>query len=62
MTNFGIPICTALSLAVTSPIALAQPLPGTAVPVTVDYYNRAQFGANADDVDPVRHLIGTALV
>ena len=42
MRNFGTPICAALSLAVTSSVALAQPRSGIVVPVTVDNYVRAQ--------------------
>jgi hypothetical protein len=50
MTKFRSPICAALSLAATSSVALAQPQAGTAFPVTVDNYNRAEsdvyFGLN----------------
>ncbi len=42
MRDFGAPIVAALSLAATSSVALAQPPSGTAVPVTVDNYIRAQ--------------------
>ena len=42
MRKFRIPICAALSLAATSSVAFAQPPSGTAVPVTVDNYIRAQ--------------------
>ena len=42
MKNFRTQICTALSLAATSSVALAQAPSGTGVPVTVDNYNRAQ--------------------
>ena len=40
MRNFRAPICAVL--AATSSVALAQPLSGTAVQVTIDNYNRAQ--------------------
>ena len=116
MTNFRTQICTALSLAATSSVALAQPTSSTDALVTVDNYIRAQsdvyfgltvktgafgkfvhgreltpidkrgiirpnqvraallqlgetisdtkhmFGANKNQVDPVRHLVGTTLV
>ena len=42
MRNFRAPICAASLLAATSSVALAQPLSGTAVQVTIDNYNRAQ--------------------
>src|SRR5262252_8575519 len=42
MRNFRAPICAASLLAATSSVALAQPPSGTAVPVTIDNYNRAQ--------------------
>jgi hypothetical protein len=42
MRNFGTEICAASLLAATSSVALAQSPSGTAVPVTVDNYNRAQ--------------------
>jgi hypothetical protein len=42
MRSFGAPVCVALSLAATSSVGLAQPPSGTAVPVTVDNYIRAQ--------------------
>ena len=42
MRNFLHEICAALSLAATSSVALAQGPSGTAVPVTVDNYVRAQ--------------------
>jgi hypothetical protein len=42
MRNFRTEICAASLLAATSSVALAQPPSGTAVPVTVDNYNRAQ--------------------
>ena len=42
MRNFRAPIRAASLLAATSTVALAQPPSGTAVPVTVDNYNRAQ--------------------
>jgi hypothetical protein len=42
MRNFRTQICTALSLAATSSVALAQAPSGTGVPVTVDNYNQAQ--------------------
>jgi hypothetical protein len=45
MANFRTPICAALSLAATSSVALAQAPSGTAVPVTVDNYIRAQSDA-----------------
>jgi len=41
MANFRTPICMALALAATNSVAFAQPS-GTAIPVTVDNYNRAQ--------------------
>jgi hypothetical protein len=41
MANFRAPVCIALALAVTNSVAFAQPS-GTAIPVTVDNYNRAQ--------------------
>jgi hypothetical protein len=50
MRNFQTPIRATLSLAAASSVALAQPSSSTAVPVTVDNYNRAQsdvyFGLN----------------
>jgi len=42
MTSLRTSVCVALALAATSSVALAQPPSGTAVPVTVDNYNRAQ--------------------
>jgi hypothetical protein len=42
MKNFRTEICAASLLAATSSVALAQAPSGTAVPVTVDNYNRAQ--------------------
>ena len=42
MKDFRTKICAALSLAATSSVALALSLSGTAVPVTVDNYIRAQ--------------------
>jgi hypothetical protein len=42
MRNSRTQICAALSLAATSSVALAQAPSGTAVPVTVDNYIRAQ--------------------
>ena len=42
MRNFRTEICAASLLAATSSVALAQPPSGTAVPVSVDNYNRAQ--------------------
>jgi hypothetical protein len=42
MRNFRAPICAGSLLAATSAVGLAQPPSGTAVPVTVDNYNRAQ--------------------
>jgi hypothetical protein len=42
MRNFRTEICAASLLAATSSVALAQSPSGTAVPVTVDNYNRAQ--------------------
>src|SRR5499427_7180847 len=42
MKNFSAPICAASLFAATHPVALAQPPSGTAMPVTVDNYNRAQ--------------------
>ena len=42
MRNFRTEICAASLLAATSSVALAQPQSGTAVPVSVDNYNRAQ--------------------
>ena len=42
MWTFGTLICAALSLALTSPVALAQPASSIVVPVTVDNYIRAQ--------------------
>src|SRR5256884_2418278 len=52
MRNFRTEICAASLLAATSFVALAQSPSGTAVPVTVDNYNRAQsdvyFGLNIE--------------
>jgi hypothetical protein len=42
MRNFRAPICATTLRAATSAVALAQPPSGTAVPVTIDNYNRAQ--------------------
>jgi hypothetical protein len=42
MRNFRTEICAASLLAATNSVALAQSPSGTAVPVTVDNYNRAQ--------------------
>jgi len=42
MRNFRTEICAASLLAATSSVALAQPPSGTAVPVSVDNYNRAR--------------------
>jgi len=42
MRNFRTEICAASLLAATGSAALAQPPSGTAVPVTIDNYNRAQ--------------------
>ena len=42
MRNFRTQICTALSLAATSSVALAQAPSGSGIPVTVDNYNQAQ--------------------
>ena len=51
MTNLRTQICAALSLTATSSVALAQAPSGTAIPVTVDNYIRAQsdvyFGLTA---------------
>src|SRR5262245_52686094 len=50
MTNLRTSVCVALSLAATGSVALAQQPSGTAVPVTIDNYIRAQsdvyFGQN----------------
>jgi hypothetical protein len=52
MRNFRTEICAVSLLAATNSVALAQPPSGTAVPVTVDNYNRAQsdvyFGLNVE--------------
>src|SRR4029077_17984972 len=45
MRNFRTEICAASLLAATNSVALAQSPSGTAVPVTVDNYNRAQSDA-----------------
>ena len=45
MRNFRTEICAASLLAATSSVGLAQSPSGTAVPVTVDNYNRAQSDA-----------------
>jgi hypothetical protein len=44
MANFRAPVCMALALAATNSVAFAQPS-GTAIPVTLDNYNRAQTDA-----------------
>ena len=45
MRNFRTEICAASLLAATNSVALAQSPSGTAVPVTIDNYNRAQSDA-----------------
>ena len=51
MRKFRTQIRAGLLLATTGSVALAQPLSGTAIPVTVDNYNRAEsdvyFGLHA---------------
>ena len=68
MRNFRSEICAASLLAATSFVALAQSPSGTAVPVTVDNYNRAQsdvyFGLNIErgGFGKFRHLRETVPV